>query len=165
MIKSSDILEAAQKLVAHCIDRKLQISVAESCTGGMVSAYITSVAGGSKVFGYGVVSYSESAKTQLLGVPPQLIAEYGAVSSQVAEAMALGALQLSGADYAVSITGIAGPDGGSSTNPVGIVYIGIASNSEATSACQQFQGARQDVREQASLAALMAISAAAGYKI
>lgn len=104
-----------------------KIATAESCTGGMLSAAITSVAGSSQVFDMGICTYANSAKTKLLGVPEDVLEKYGAVSPQTAQLMAEGILRLSGADYAVSTTGIAGPDGGTAEKPVGTVYVGIAS--------------------------------------
>jgi len=114
------------ELIAYCGARQLKIATAESCTGGLVAGAITEVAGASKVFEWGVVTYSNKAKTELLGVPKKLIEEHGAVSAEVATAMAEGALQCSVADCAVAVTGIAGPDGGSEEKPVGLVYLASA---------------------------------------
>jgi nicotinamide-nucleotide amidase len=102
------------------------LATAESCTGGLVSELITSIPGVSKYFLGGVVSYSNQAKVALLGVPPSLIERHGAVSSEVAEAMAMGVRERFGADFAVSTTGIAGPGGGTAEKPVGLVYLGLA---------------------------------------
>lgn len=104
----------------------MKIATAESCTGGLVAASLTAVAGSSDVFERGWVAYSNAAKSENLGVPEALVAEKGAVSSEVAEAMARGALRRAQADVAVSITGIAGPGGGSPEKPVGLVFIGLA---------------------------------------
>ncbi|WP_374382739.1 CinA family protein [Dongia sp.] len=104
----------------------LRIATAESCTGGLVAGTLTAVAGSSDVFERGWVTYSNQAKSECLGVPPELIVEKGAVSREVAEAMARGALRHSEADVAISITGIAGPGGGSTEKPVGLVFIGLA---------------------------------------
>jgi nicotinamide-nucleotide amidase len=117
---AKDVLEAAKI-------GGLKIATAESCTGGLVAAALTAIAGSSEVFERGFVTYSNEAKSDLLGVDPDLIAEHGAVSAPVALAMALGALDNSRADIAVSITGIAGPGGGSAEKPVGLVIFGIAS--------------------------------------
>jgi nicotinamide-nucleotide amidase len=106
--------------------RKLRIATAESCTGGLVSALLTSIAGSSNVVDRGFVTYSNEAKNEMLGVPVDLIATYGAVSAHCAEAMARGALKNSRASIAVSITGIAGPGGGSAEKPVGLVYLAVA---------------------------------------
>ncbi len=107
-------------------ERGETVAVAESCTGGMLGEVITSIPGSSNWFGQGYITYSNAAKTALLGVSPSLLAEHGAVSSEVCEAMAEGARRHSGAAWAISITGIAGPDGGTPEKPVGTVYIGIS---------------------------------------
>lgn len=106
--------------------KSLKIATAESCTGGLVAASLTDVAGSSAVVDRGFVTYSNEAKTAMLGVPAELISRVGAVSAEVARAMAEGALKNSLADVAVSITGIAGPGGGSAEKPVGLVHFGLA---------------------------------------
>ncbi len=120
------LLSRASALVARCANAGLQIATAESCTGGLVGSLLTEVAGSSQVFGYGFVTYANSAKRDLLGVPDETLVRYGAVSPQTAEAMARGALARSGATIAVAITGIAGPGGGSDEKPVGLVHFGLA---------------------------------------
>jgi nicotinamide-nucleotide amidase len=105
---------------------------AESCTGGLVAALLTSIPGSSDVVERGFVTYSNEAKIELLGVPADIIAQYGAVSAPCAEAMARGALAHSRADVAVSVTGIAGPGGGSAEKPVGLVYLAVATRDAAT---------------------------------
>ena len=110
--------------VVHLLQQKgLHAATAESCTGGLVAEKITNVPGSSEVFGYGFVTYAEAAKAKLLGVDPTLIEQYNVVSGPVAVAMAYGALQASGADLAVGITGIAGPGGALPGKPVGTVYL------------------------------------------
>ena len=104
----------------------MRLATAESCTGGLVAGCLTAIAGSSDVVERGFVTYSNEAKTELLGVPAELIAREGAVSAEVAEAMALGAIAQSHADIAVSVTGIAGPGGATATKPVGLVYVGAA---------------------------------------
>lgn len=103
------------------------VATAESCTGGLVASTLTDVPGSSAVFPCGYVTYSNAAKTDLLGVPPDLFEEVGAVSEPVARAMAIGCLARSGADHAIAVTGIAGPDGGSEEKPVGTVHVALAS--------------------------------------
>jgi nicotinamide-nucleotide amidase len=112
-----------QKLV----EKKKTLAVAESCTGGLIAKMITDVPGSSRYFTYGWVTYSNESKVSELGVKKELIEKFGAVSSEVAQAMAEGAKRKSGSDFAVAVTGIAGPDGGSEQKPVGLVYISIAS--------------------------------------
>ncbi len=116
----------AKNVVETAMRNHLMLSVAESCTGGMVAALITSIAGSSNIFDRGFVTYSNPAKHEMLGVSLDMLRDYGAVSSQVANAMAIGALKNSSAKIAVSITGIAGPGGGSDEKPVGLVYFGMA---------------------------------------
>ena len=114
-----------QKIVSLLKRKKLKIAVAESCTGGMLSSAITSVSGSSKVFTLGLVTYSNQAKTGILKVPKKIINKYGAVSVQCCLAMVNNLSKISKAKACVSITGIAGPKGGSRLKPVGLVYIGI----------------------------------------
>ena len=121
---TGDLETAAAAVLHRAGAANLKIATAESCTGGMIAAAITDIAGSSHVFERGFVTYSNEAKTDLLGVPAALIAEHGAVSEAVARAMADGALAHSRADIAVAVTGIAGPGGGSEEKPVGLVYIG-----------------------------------------
>ena len=114
-----------QKIVLLLKRKKLKIAVAESCTGGMLSSSITSVSGSSKVFTLGLVTYSNQAKTSILKVPKKIINKYGAVSVQCCLAMVNNLSKISKSKLCVSITGIAGPKGGSKQKPVGLVYIGI----------------------------------------
>ena len=116
-------------LVRKLSEKKKKIAFAESCTGGLISKRLTDVPGASEVFGYGFTTYANEAKEALLGVKRETLEMHGAVSSETAEEMALGALKASGADIAISVTGIAGPGGGTAEKPVGLVYMGIASSS------------------------------------
>lgn len=116
----------AEAVLAHHRRAGTKLATAESCTGGAIAAALTDIAGSSDVFERGFVVYSNEAKSELLGVPAALIARHGAVSEDVAAAMAEGALAHSRADAVVSVTGIAGPGGGTATKPVGLVYIGSA---------------------------------------
>ena len=122
------------------------MALAESCTGGLMAATCTSVAGSSGWFERGFVTYSNSAKSDLLGVPPSLIECHGAVSEPVVRAMAAGALTHSRAQVAIAVTGVAGPGGGSLDKPVGSVWFGFALASGVTSELQRFDGDREAVR-------------------
>lgn len=119
--------EAAQRVFDICRARGLTLATAESCTAGLIAATITDIPGSSGIFDRGFVTYSNKAKQVLLGVSKDLLDEYGAVSAQVAKAMALGALNAAETSLAVSVTGIAGPDGGTPEKPVGLVFLGCAS--------------------------------------
>ena len=114
-----------QKIVSLLKRKKLKIAVAESCTGGMLSSAITSVSGSSKVFTLGLVTYSNQAKISILKIPKKIISKYGAVSVQCCLAMVNNLSKISKSNIAVSITGIAGPSGGTKRKPVGLIYIGI----------------------------------------
>ena len=122
----SDVLTQAKYVLQKAVAGKNMISVAESCTGGLVSAALTAVDGSSRVFDCGFTTYSYKAKSSLLGVPQGMLVEHGAVSEKVAELMAEGALAASSADVAVAVTGIAGPGGGTDEKPVGLVCFAVA---------------------------------------
>ena len=130
------------------------LATAESCTGGMVAAALTDIAGSSTAFERGFVTYSNAAKSEMLGVDPALIATHGAVSGEVATAMAEGALARSHAAVSVSVTGIAGPDGGTLEKPVGLVWFGLACEGRTKAESAVFQGDRADVRRQSAERAL-----------
>jgi nicotinamide-nucleotide amidase len=121
------LIALAERLQGICVGRRLTVATAESCTGGLVGEAITSVPGSSAYFVGALVTYADEAKTAILGVPAEMLAAHGAVSAQVARAMAEGARSRLGSALAVSITGIAGPDGGSEAKPVGLTYVGLAS--------------------------------------
>jgi nicotinamide-nucleotide amidase len=120
------LIDEAGRLVAALRARRATIVTAESLTGGLLAAVLTEIAGASEVLECGFVTYSNAAKQQELGISGELLARYGAVSAEVAQAMATGALARAGADVAISSTGLAGPGGGSATKPVGLVYLGAA---------------------------------------
>lgn len=136
--------------------RNWKLATAESCTGGMVAVAITDIAGSSDVFERGFVTYSNLSKAEMLGVVPAIIATHGAVSSQVAKAMAEGALLYSKAQVAVAVTGVAGPGGGSDKKPVGLVHFAVAANSASTTHCEMKFGSlsREEIREKARDVAL-----------
>jgi nicotinamide-nucleotide amidase len=119
------LLAKSEALLATLRARKLMIATAESCTGGLIAGALTEIAGSSDVVERGFVTYSNEAKTEMIGVPAELIEAHGAVSREVALAMVAGALQHSRADIAASVTGVAGPGGGTATKPVGLVHIAV----------------------------------------
>ncbi|MCX5678513.1 MAG: competence/damage-inducible protein A [Candidatus Omnitrophica bacterium] len=147
-----DTLESI--VIKSLIEKKLTISVAESCTGGLLSKRFTDISGSSGCFVAGIVSYSNESKEKLLGLPKELINKYGAVSGQVCGRMAFGVRHIVRTDIGVGITGIAGPTGGSLRKPVGLVYISLATNEKLIVKEFRFNGSRQDIRWQASQAAL-----------
>lgn len=128
--------------------RKLSLSTAESCTGGMIASAVTNVSGASDIFGMGVVTYSNEAKMKLIGVKEETLKKYGAVSAKTASEMAEGVLKLSQADVSVAVTGIAGPTGGTSEKPVGLVYIGVSGKYGTFTFENNFKGNRDEVRRQ-----------------
>ena len=150
--------ELVGELLVACRQRNLRLTTAESCTGGLVAAALTAVAGSSAVFERGFVTYSNEAKIEILGVPKTMIDRHGAVSEAVARAMAEGAIAHSRADLAISITGVAGPDGGTAAKPVGLVHFATARRNGATMAeMRLFPGDRDSVRLAAVAAALRLI--------
>ncbi len=152
---SRDDARLERALAAECIARGTSLTTAESCTGGMVASLLTGVPGVSAVFGQGFVTYADAAKERLLGVPRALLERHGAVSREVAEAMALGAARAAGAELALAVTGIAGPDGGSAAKPVGLVWIATALRGAITSAERRFAPTdRESIRILAAKTAL-----------
>jgi len=152
----------AEAVLAACRGKGLTLATAESCTGGMVAAALTDIAGSSDVVERGFVTYSNEAKSELLAVPAALIAAHGAVSAEVAEAMADGALRRAPVDIAVAVTGIAGPGGGSAAKPVGLVWF-ASGRRGGPLACEShvFPGDRAEVRLAATRRALELLLAAA----
>ena len=147
-------MTVAEKLVALLKAQGLTCATAESCTGGGVGSAITAVPGSSAVFAGGVISYSNEVKREILGVKAETLATVGAVSSETAAQMAEGARRLLKTDLAVSLTGIAGPDGGSEEKPVGLVWFGLAAKDGVRTEKCIFRGDRTRVREQAVTHAL-----------
>ncbi len=149
------LLNRAAAVLAACEADGVKVATAESCTGGMVAAALTAIAGSSSVVDRGFVTYSNEAKTEMLGVPAELIATHGAVSEPVARAMAEGALAHARADLAVAVTGIAGPGGGSADKPVGLVHFARAERGGPTlHRVEVFAGDRAQVRLAAAMLAL-----------
>lgn len=169
MQEISDVLvnEKAEELVKAFRRAKKTFGTAESCTGGLISKSVTDVAGASEIYVGSVVSYANSVKAGLLGVSEKTLASVGAVSADCAMQMALGARESLGVDVAVSVTGIAGPGGGTDEKPVGLVYVAVCFDDDKV-VCQKcnFTGPRADVRRQSAVAAMeMAINAVSNVKI
>jgi PncC family amidohydrolase len=147
--------EILEKRVGDALrGNKLSIAVAESCTGGLISHRITNIPGSSDYFDRGVIVYSNTSKTQLLGVPKLIIESFGAVSSETAKAMAEGIKNISRSNLGLAVTGIAGPGGVSPNKPVGLVYIALASSKPTIVKEFKFEGSRDEIKEQASEEAL-----------
>ncbi len=163
MTQTHRIWALAEAIIVKAGADGLVVTSAESCTGGMVSAALTDVPGSSAVVDRAFVTYSNDAKIEMLGVDPQLIARWGAVSCPVALSMARGALSRSNADIAVSVTGIAGPSGGNAEKPVGLVWFGLARRTAAAQPVLKFErrvfaaGSRSFVRLRATETALSLI--------
>lgn len=147
-----DLVEKLSNLLK---DKDMTLTTAESCTGGLLSATITHKPGASDIFERGFITYSNEAKQEMLDVPLDLLDVHGAVSAEVAEAMAKGALENSHADLSVSITGVAGPDGGTDTKPVGLVFFGYALKGGSAGSVQyEFEGTREQIQTAATITAL-----------
>ena len=143
---SAATLPLVEQLAAQLLQRQWLLATAESCTGGLIAGACTDVSGSSAWFERGFVTYSNAAKTELLGVPATLIDTHGAVSEAVAHAMAIGAVQHSPAQVAVAVTGVAGPTGGTAEKPVGLVWFGFALPGRVLTEKMNFAGDRAAVR-------------------
>lgn len=143
-------MQQVTHLLEKLREQNLKLVTAESCTGGLIATSITEVAGSSDVFERGFITYSNQSKIELLGVSPETLEELGAVSAQTATEMALGAIKNSSANVAISVTGIAGPTGGSAEKPVGLVYIGIYHQNKVRVYKHNFSGSRCDVRKESA---------------
>jgi PncC family amidohydrolase len=151
---ATDLTELASRLGHAAIAHGVRIAAAESCTGGLVGHAITAIAGSSRYFRGGVVSYADDVKVALLDVPPATLEHHGAVSAQVAVAMAEGVRRRIGSDVAVAVTGVAGPDGGSDAKPVGLTYIAVAGPSGQHVRRFVWEGDRAHNKERSAVAAL-----------
>lgn len=148
----SALFYMAQTLVDNMTHQKRTLVTAESCTGGLISSAITRIPGASRVLERGFTTYSNQSKMDILDVPADILNTHGAVSAQTAEHMVIGALKNSAANIAISVTGIAGPDGGSAEKPVGLVYFGLLeSEKPAISTKHIFSGTRTEIQDQAAL--------------
>ena len=153
-----DNINSASFILKTCSEQNLLIAAAESCTGGLIAACLTEVAGSSRVFDCGFVTYSNEAKNSILQVPLKIIDEYGAVSKEVSCAMAEGALQKSRADIAIACTGVAGPSGGTDAKPIGLVHIAcVLKNNGISHKRYNFGGNRNTIRASTVTAALKLI--------
>ena len=150
----AELQALSERLQRTCLARRLSVTVAESCTGGGVASAITAVAGSSGYFETGYVTYSNAAKTRLLGVSEAVLEAHGAVSRETVEAMVAGACRESGADLGVAISGVAGPGGGCAEKPVGTVWFAWGSERVQQAECRHFDGDRRSIREQAVRVAL-----------
>ena len=158
-----DTLKLAASVLAIFRSRNWHVATAESCTGGLVAAALTAIPGASEVVERGFVVYSNNAKIELLGVPQETIAAHGAISAETAAAMARGAVVRAGVDLAVSVTGIAGPGGGTPEKPLGLVYLGVARrDGDAKVEHHIFSGDRAAVRQAALVRALKLLLTEAG---
>lgn len=146
---SLPVATLVEQLATELKTRGLMLATAESCTGGLIAGACTALSGSSDWLERGFVTYSNAAKTELLGVPAASIDRHGAVSEAVAQAMAAGAVRHSRAQVSLAVTGVAGPTGGSPDKPVGTVWFGWATPTGVSSECQRFNGDRQGVREAA----------------
>lgn len=155
IVPDEALVALAERLQGLCIERGVTVATAESCTGGLVAATITAVPGSSGYFLGTIVTYADEAKVALLGVPETTLAAHGAVSAQVAMAMASGARGRLRASVAVSVTGVAGPDGGTAAKPVGLTYVGlVAADTDAAVRRFAFAGDRAENRTAGTRAAL-----------
>ena len=157
-----EMRDAAERVLLACRERKLKVVTAESCTGGLVAATLTAIAGSSDVVERGFVTYANEAKREMLGVPWDALLGHGAVSDPVARAMAAGALARSGADLAVSVTGVAGPGGGTVDKPVGLVHFAaVRAGHEPIAERHVFPGDRDSIRRVSVLTALTMLASLA----
>lgn len=137
----------SEQIISKLVEKNITIATAESCTGGSLGKIITSVPGVSSIYGYGFITYANEAKVNILGVSPKTLEEHGAVSHETALEMAIGARNVAKSDIAVSVTGIAGPGGGTEEKPVGLVYIAIADKDGAEYRKLILDGSRDEIRE------------------
>jgi len=152
---AADVLQAAERFAQQARAHHVTVATAESCTAGGIGYAISAIAGSSDWLIGGLIAYSNQVKQSQLQVPAAILTQHGAVSSECAEAMAVGAQQLFGTDLAIAVTGVAGPGGGAPSKPVGMVWFGFASADRRWTECHHFNGDRAAVREQTILTALV----------
>ena len=148
------INKQSEILFQNCLEKKLTVTTAESCTGGMIASSIVSVSGSSAIFKSSVVTYSNEMKSKILNIPLKSLNENGAVSKVIAYSMAYNVLDLMNSDISIAVTGIAGPGGGSKNKPVGLVYIGIGTKQNIVTKRYLFKGNRLKIRQETTLEAL-----------
>ena len=148
------INKQSEILFHNCLEKKLTVTTAESCTGGMIASSIVSVSGSSAIFKSSVVTYSNEMKSKILNIPLKSINENGAVSKVIAYTMAYNVLNLMNSDISIAVTGIAGPGGGSKNKPVGLVYIGIGTKQNIVTKRYLFKGNRLKIRQETTLESL-----------
>ena len=148
------INKQSEILFHNCLEKKLTVTTAESCTGGMIASSIVSVSGSSAIFKSSVVTYSNEMKSKILNIPFKSINENGAVSKVIAYTMAYNVLDLMNSDISIAVTGIAGPGGGSKNKPVGLVYIGIGTKQNIVTKKYLFKGNRLKIRQETTLESL-----------
>ncbi|MFK7760068.1 MAG: CinA family protein [Phycisphaerales bacterium] len=160
-IFDQEILNTAQQVLELAASKGLRLGCVESCTGGLVGGALTTVPGASDAFAGGLVTYEDEAKVRLVGVDREALEKHGAVSSPVAAHMAMGGMAVLGVDRCVSITGIAGPGGGSDDKPIGTVWFGLAMKGDEQVRCSlaEFDGSRDEIRREAVLMALRFLEA------
>jgi PncC family amidohydrolase len=163
-VPGDPLVELAERLQDACIARALTVATAESCTGGLVAHLLTEIPGSSGYVRGGIVAYADEVKRALLGVPADVLAAHGAVSAQVAVAMAEGARRALGTDLGVGVTGVAGPDGGSDAKPVGLVYVAVAGPGTGTPTVRRFlwSGDRASNKRESARVAIELLLAEAG---
>lgn len=154
MMLPEDLITRAARVIKLLTDKKETLALAESCTGGLIATCLTSIAGSSAVLERGFVTYSNASKAEEVFVPVELIVRHGAVSAEVAGAMAIGARKAARTDIGLSVTGIAGPSGGSEEKPVGLVFMALASGDKVDVRRFKFDGDRNEIRRQATVKAL-----------
>ena len=158
MISNEDLHDLAIKIGRDLSDSNKSVTTAESCTGGWVGKVFTGIPGSSNWYGFGFITYSNRAKLKVLGVKKNSLSTEGAVSEGVVKEMAIGAIEKTGSDYAISISGIAGPTGGTEDKPVGTVCFGIGSKIKLNSFAKHFKGDRDEIRKQSVFFALNELS-------
>ena len=151
-------MQLEEKIARILIKKKKTVAVAESCTGGLLAHRLTNIPGSSSFFKIGIITYSNESKIKLLNIPPRLIQRYGAVSAEVAVAMAQGAQKILKTDFGISITGIAGPNGATLQKPIGLTFVAVIHHEKIICAKFHLKGQRQNIKRQAATRALLLLN-------